>query len=205
MLFANQQRIVSSKNKIARRPEKTPGMAAARSKTTRSIGPSRCFGRRSLFNLTSAALSLFMLLLNNFGPRLQAQNNYGSVVGTVTDSTGAIVSGAHVTLTNKGTSATQSTTSGSGGTFSFVNLIPGLYDVTVSQKGFKSATQNAVDVQIGGATRADIALPVGEVSESVTVSAATSDLHTDSSTLTGVIEGRQVEESPLNGRNVNNL
>ena len=206
MVFANQQRIVSDKNKMPRRPERTPGMtAASRSKTTRSIGLSRCFGQRSLFNLASAALSLLMLLLNNFGPRLQAQNNYGSVVGTVTDSTGAIVSGAHVTLTNRGTGATQSTTSGSGGTFSFVNLIPGLYDVTVSQKGFKSATQNAVDVQIGGATRADIALPVGEVSESVTVSAATSDLHTDSATLTGVIEGRQVEESPLNGRNVNNL
>ena len=71
--------------------------------------------------------------------------------------------------------------------------------------GFKSSTADQVDVQIGGTTRADLALEVGDVTESVTVTSATADLQTDNASLGGVIEGGQVQEAPLNGRNVNNL
>ena len=62
-----------------------------------------------------------------------------------------------------------------------------------------------MDVQIGGITRADLALEVGQVTESITVTGATTGLQTDNASLGGVIEGRQVLEAPLNGRNVNNL
>ena len=68
-----------------------------------------------------------------------------------------------------------------------------------------SATNSQVEVRIGGTTRADLALPVGDVSESVTVTTASTDIQTDSATLGGVIAGVQVQEAPLNGRNVNNL
>jgi hypothetical protein len=135
-----------------------------------------------------------------------AQASYGTVVGTVTDSTGADISGATVTLTNDGTNAVQTTKAGSGGTYSFINLNPGTYTVKVTDTGFSSATHNQVDVTVGGSTRVDVALAVGDVSESVTVSAsAATQLQTDSASLGGVVEGRQVQESPLNGRNVNNL
>ena len=108
-------------------------------------------------------------------------------------------------LVNSGTNAKQEATTTSSGTYTFVNLPPGSYMVTVSESGFKSATNNHVDVTIGGATRIDAALQPGEVSETIEVTAATATLQTDSVSLGGVVEGRQVTESPLNGRNVINL
>ncbi len=152
-----------------------------------------------------ALLLLVVLGTGVFAAHINAQTSYGSVVGTVTDSTGASVIGAKVTLKNAGTGAMQATKSGTGGTYSFVNLNPGTYSMTVTHEGFQSYTRNDIDVQIGGTTRADVALRVGNVSQNVVVTAAPSDLHTDSDTLGGVIEARQIVEAPLNGRNVNNL
>jgi hypothetical protein len=136
---------------------------------------------------------------------VQAQTSYGSVVGSVTDSAGALVAGAQVQLTNKGTNAEQKSVTSSAGTYTFINLIPGTYSITVTHPGFKSSTTDQVDVQIGGATRADLALTVGDVTQSVTVTSASAALQTDNASLGGVIEGVQVQEAPLNGRNVNNL
>src|SRR5581483_6201330 len=136
---------------------------------------------------------------------LRAQTSYGSVVGTVTDSAGAVVPGAHVQLTNKGTSAEQAAVTSSAGTYTFINLNPGTYSITVTNQGFKSAINDHVEVSIGGSTRADLSLQVGDVSQSITVSSVNTDIQTDSATLGGVIEGLQVQEAPLNGRNVNNL
>jgi hypothetical protein len=151
-------------------------------------------------------LFLAVLLAGLAGCSLvKAQGSYGTVVGTVTDSTGANVFGAVVTLKSEGTGATASTTTGDGGTYSFLNLNPGSYTLTVSMPGFESTRRSHVDVQIGGFTRVDVMLRVGEVTEIMTVNSAAGDLHTDSATLDGVIEGQQVEEAPLNGRNVNNL
>jgi hypothetical protein len=146
-------------------------------------------------------------MLSIAGPQLaEAQNNYGAIVGTVTDATGAIVPGAKITLKSNATGAVQTTTSGTGGTYSFLNLNPGDYTVIVSDSGFKSLTRNQIDVTIGGSTRIDAALQVGDVSQSVTVDADTQPLlQTDTSSLGGVVEGQQVVESPLNGRDVNNL
>jgi len=89
-------------------------------------------------------------------------------------------------LTDNGTDAKHEAKSGAGGTYSFVNLNPGTYSVTVTQKGFQSYTRAGVEVQIGRTTRADIVLQVGNVAQSVTVSAAPSDLHTDSDTLSAL-------------------
>ena len=131
--------------------------------------------------------------------------SYGSVVGTVIDTSGANVLGSTVGLANDGTGFTETTTTGDGGTYSFLNLNPGSYTLTVSQPGFQSYRRRQVDVQIGGLTRVDITLRVGDVTQTLTVTSAAGDLHTDSATLDGVIEGQQILEAPLNGRNVNNL
>jgi hypothetical protein len=155
--------------------------------------------------------SFFALLLVSFlpgvagRPFVQAQTSYGTVVGTVSDATGATVLGAKVALKNEGTDATQLTTTGDSGTYSFLNLNPGSYTLTVSQQGFESSKRSQVDVQIGGFTRVDVILQVGDVKQTMTVTGAAGDLHTDSATLDEVIEGQQVVEAPLNGRNVNNL
>lgn len=136
---------------------------------------------------------------------VHAQTSYGTIVGTVTDTTGAAVPGANVVLKNTGTGASQNSVSNATGGYTFVNLTPGTYSVTGSHSGFKTAISASIDVQIGGTSRADIALPVGDQTETVTVTAAPPDLHTDSATLDGVVEGRQVQEAPLNGRNIDNL
>ena len=160
------------------------------------------FGRLS----SSFALLLAFCLMSVAGHSfVQAQTSYGTVIGSVSDTTGATVQGATVTLKNDGTDATEVTTTGDSGTYSFLNLNPGSYTLTVSQQGFQSSRRSQVDVQIGGLTRVDVTLKIGDVTQTLTVTSAAGDLHTDSATLDGVIEGQQVVEAPLNGRNVNNL
>lgn len=156
-------------------------------------------------HVLSGAVCLMLLVVFSVAQAF-AQTNYGQIVGTVKDTTGADIVGAQVILKNNGTNATQTITSGSGGTYTFLNLNPGSYMVTVTSNGFKEYKQPQVDVTIGGTTRADAALPLGNVSESVTVEGSgIGVLQTDTSSLGGVVEGAQVVESPLNGRNVNNL
>ncbi len=138
-------------------------------------------------------------------PLAKAQTNFGSVVGTVTDGTGSILPNAAVELKNLGTAVTQNTLSSGAGTYTFPTVLPGAYAVTVALPNFKSFTRTSIDVQIGGTTRVDAALAVGETTDSVTVTDATPDLQTDSSSLSRVIEGKAVLQTPINGRNVNNL
>ena len=125
------------------------------------LPPLRMQHLRGLFSFTAVVLvALFFCGAGSI--RVKAQTSYGSVLGTITDSTGANVIGAKVTLKNIGTNAKVEMTSGAG-TYSFINLNPGSYSVTVSRDGFQSYTQNQVDVQIGGATRVDVTLQVGNV------------------------------------------
>lgn len=156
--------------------------------------------------ISRVALLLLTGLFCMFGScRVYAQLSSGSMVGTVTDTTGAIIPGAEVIVRNANTGTTRTGASGSGGTYNIVNLTPGTYNVTVSKAGFQSTTKSGVDVQVGGATLANITLSVGSVKQTVTVAASRTGLQTESARLGGVVEGQQVEQAPLNGRNVNNL
>jgi len=159
----------------------------------------------SAFSRQRIWLAFFVLCLMLRAGLVHGQTSYGNIVGTVADQGGALISGAHVQLVNKGTNAQQETVTGSGGTYNFINLTPGVYGITVTSQGFKSATNERVEVSIGGSTRADLTLQVGDVSQTVTVTTTNTNIQTDSATLGGVIEGAQVQEAPLNGRNVNNL
>ncbi len=162
--------------------------------------------RRSAQWLSRIALVLFLAaspLID--GSKVMAQTSYGNIVGTVTDTTGADVPGAQVTLKSEETNGTEATTSGAGGTYSFLNLNPGKYSVKVTNSGFQSFEKKQIDVTVGGTTRVDIALAIGSVSQTVTVNAGSAQMQTDTSSLGGVVEGQQVEQAPLNGRDVNNL
>jgi hypothetical protein len=137
--------------------------------------------------------------------RLPAQSFYGSVVGTVTDTTGASVAGAVVTVTDVGTNHSQITRSDSKGNFSFVNLVPAGYTVRVEKSGFKVFLGDKVIVQVGAVVRVDSALDVGNVSETVQVTTESPLLQTDTSSMSQEIDSTQVAQMPLNGRNVMNL
>src|SRR5579884_1246666 len=117
---------------------------------------------------------------------LFGQAFYGSVVGAVTDQSGAALRGATVTLTNTGTGERHQTQSGAGGDYQFLNLVPGTYRVDVEQSGFKKATSPNIEVTVGNAARADISMQIGEVNQTVEVSATAPLLRTENANLSQV-------------------
>ena len=150
---------------------------------------------------TLLALFAAAVLCTNAG----AQVRFGSVVGSVADASGATVSGATIKLTNLGTNETRTMQSSSAGTYSFPNLIAGMYRVEVETQGFKKFIQDNVEVQVDVATRVDAKLQVGNVTESVLVTTEAPPLQTDSASLGTTISQTEVESIPLSGRNVNNM
>jgi outer membrane receptor protein involved in Fe transport len=135
---------------------------------------------------------------------LPAQVRFGSVVGSVTDPSGASVSEAVVTLTNLGTNETRTATTGTAGNYTFPNVNPGRYRLEIEKSGFKKQLRE-LDVKVDVTSRADAALELGAVSESVDVTSAAPILQTDSSSLGEVVDQAEVAATPLSGRNVNNL
>src|ERR1700753_637349 len=98
-----------------------------------------------------------------FTGTLTAQQTSGSSVGTVTDNTGAVVTGATVTLTNVDTGDRRSATTDAAGNYQFVNLSPGNYKVDIENSGFKHFLRLNVVVQVQGSTRVDATLELGNV------------------------------------------
>ena len=136
---------------------------------------------------------------------LYSQSTYGSIAGSVTDTSGASITDATVTLTNLGTQEKRTQSSGADGLYTFVNLFPGQYRVDVEKQGFKHFTQTTITVDVQQSTRVDAALQVGEVSQVVEVTSATPLLQAETSSLGTVVDQREANELPLNGRNIFNL
>jgi hypothetical protein len=136
---------------------------------------------------------------------LTAQTFYGSIVGSVTDATGGAVPQAGVTLTNLGTGERRNMATDGVGNYQFVNLVPGQYKVEVEKAGFRRFAREPITVEVQSAVRIDVAMQVGEVTQTIEVSVQTPLLQTETSTLGQVVEGRKVLELPLNGRNIFSL
>lgn len=98
---------------------------------------------------------------------VHAQSTYGSVAGSVVDSSGATVTDANVTLTNLGTSEKRTQSSGNDGLFTFVNLFPGQYRIDVEKQGFKHFVRTPVTVEVQQTSHIEATLQVGEVSQVV--------------------------------------
>jgi hypothetical protein len=181
--------------------QRTRSSCQNNSRCRRDAGNS--LSRRLGASLLPTLLALFAaaVLCTNAG----AQVRFGSVVGSVADASGATVSGATIKLTNLGTNETRTMQSSSAGTYSFPNLIAGMYRVEVEAQGFKKFIQDNVEVQVDVATRVDAKLQVGNVTESVLVTTEAPPLQTDSASLGTTISQTEVESIPLSGRNVNNM
>lgn len=152
---------------------------------------------------TPRILRLAALVLS--GIVMFAQSTTQSIQGLITDSSGAVIAGAKVTLSNEGTGVTQTVTSNATGYYSFPLLQVGNYDVRVEMQGFKTETVKGVRLETAGQPRVDVALQVGNIAETVEVSASAVTLETENSTTGGVIENKRIIELPLNGRNVTQL
>jgi hypothetical protein len=151
------------------------------------------------------ALLVSIGMVVSASPALYAQSTYGSIAGSVTDNSGAAVTAANVTLTNLGTQEKRTQSSGSDGLYTFVNLFPGQYRIDVEKQGFKRFAQTPVTVDVQQNTRVDAALQVGEVSQVVEVTSETPLLQSETSSLGTVVDIREANELPLNGRNIFNL
>ena len=152
--------------------------------------------------MRSVRITFCLTVLLMMAGRLFAQGGAtGTILGTVTDTSGAIVSGANVTITNTSTNVAVQTTSGSAGDFYVPSLNPGLYKVTVESTGFQRSVTNTVTLTVDQKVRIDVSLKPGAVTETLQVTAQAVTLDTDSAALSQLVSQQQVEELPLNGRN----
>src|ERR1700730_11483496 len=124
----------------------------------------------------------------------------GSIVGTVTDPSGAFLDGARVDITNLGTNQTISLTTNGSGSFNSGALAPGNYKVQVSAKGFSKVSQDVV-VQVGNTASVNAKLTVGQESTVVEVQGSTVAINTEQAEVQGVLTSAQIENLPVNGRN----
>ena len=125
---------------------------------------------------------------------------FGEITGHVADASGAAVAGAAITATNPNTNAVRQTVASGTGDYAFPSLPPGPYNIRIEKPGFKSETAK-IEVAVQQTVRLDFTLQVGQVSESVEVSAQTVQLQSENATVGTVIENKRIVELPLNGRN----
>ena len=135
-----------------------------------------------------------------------AQTFRGTILGTVTDSSGASVSGATVTVKNTDTGLLRTANTSDDGSFSAPELPIGTYSVTVEKSGFKVGVVNGISVEVSTERRADVVLQPGDVSQTVEVSGDTlPQVESTSNTLGGIIESTVVTNLPVNGRDYQKL
>jgi len=148
----------------------------------------------------SAVVCMLALLILNVSLLLAQATQ--SVQGLVTDSSGAVIGGAKVTLTNEGMGVSRSVQTNETGNYTFPAVLVGNYDIKCEMQGFKTESVKAVRVETGAQVRQNFQMPVGEITETVEVSAAAVMLNTENPTVGGVIENKRIIDLPLNGRNV---
>ena len=128
---------------------------------------------------------------------LFAQVDRGNIQGTVTDPTGAVVTGAAVRIVSAATNSSQSTVTGPGGTYAFFNLPIGTYNLSVEVKGFRRSDVTGVQVEVNQQAKVDVALQVGEVTQTVEVAANASLVQTESTDVGAVIDNQRFVDLPL--------
>jgi hypothetical protein len=138
--------------------------------------------------------------------RLDAQFEYGEILGTIRDSSGAVVTGAKVTVRGLQTNVQSSALTNDQGNYSFPNLRAGSYEVSALVTGFRPAKSDELQLRVGDRLRMDLTLDPGQITEQVNVQAdAAPLLETDTSTRGQVIQSQQIQELPLNKRDYTQL
>lgn len=153
---------------------------------------------RKSFILNTGIIFLFILSVVGL---VSAQTvTSGQLTGNVTDQNGAVVPDATVTVTDTGTGAKRTVTTSSDGNYTIPNLAPGIYNVSVTKDGFKETSVGKVVISVANVTKQNVALELGQVSETVQITADEVQVQTESGTVGEVVTGEQVRELPLNGR-----
>lgn len=146
------------------------------------------------------ALTMFVATLS-----VKAQSTAGRLTGTVSDSMGAVLAEATVTVTNRGTGEQESTHAGKDGNYSIFPIVPGTYDITVERTGFGSVVLKDVVFDVNSTVIRNFKLVIGNVSEQVTVNGDAAPLLNQSISVESTITEQQLNALPLNGRDFNQL
>ena len=144
----------------------------------------------------SGWIACFLSLLIVAAPAWPQALN-GTLVGTITDGSGAIVPNAKVTLLEVNTNLSRASATNESGNYSFVNLPQGRYTVTIEQSGFRKASRENVELTINSTVRVDVQLQTGQINEQVTITAELPALQTDRTDTGRKLDSRQVAELPL--------
>src|SRR5437870_1725130 len=131
---------------------------------------------------------------------LAAQGVRATIVGRVTDDSGAVVPGAKITITNTGTNESRSITVNDSGEYAIPQLAPGQYTLTAEYVGFNKVVRSGIVLETNQQARLDVVLKVGALTEEVQVSAAAPLVTTESATIGNVVDQKKIVELPLNGR-----
>ena len=153
------------------------------------------------YRLPASAISLMLLVT----APVSAQTAYGTILGTITDSTAAAIPGTSVRVTNIGTNISNDVTTGAEGGYAVARLIPGQYRVEVSYEGFKTAASPALTLLVNQNLRFDAVLEPGTVETIVEVSAVGTLIETDTSSVGKVVENKQIVDLPMVSRNFTDL
>jgi hypothetical protein len=161
--------------------------------------------RFRLFSPCSTACLIVLLVLFH-APALRAQVLYGSIVGTVRDSTGGVLPGAAVTITHNDTKATRETATDGTGSYRFSTVQTGTYTVVVKLTGMQTFTRDDVPVTLNSVARVDVSLGAAQLQETVTVTAESALLQTDRAEVRQELRARELQDLPVPiGRNYQEL
>src|SRR5713226_5639088 len=134
-------------------------------------------------------------------PSASAQKTSGTITGTLTDPSGAVVPGATVSVVNERTGAARETATNEQGSFSFPELEAGTYRLTVNKSGFKKLTERNVELHVADVTTLNMRMDMGAISEMVEVEASPVLVNTETGDVSNIMTGEQIRELPMNGRN----
>lgn len=134
-----------------------------------------------------------------------AQTDTGAIVGQVQDNSNAMIPGATVDVTGTATGVTRTYTTNGAGEYAALQLIPGVYSVTVKHGGFTTTIRKDITVNVQGRVQVDFVLKVSGGQQEVVVSEAAAELQTQSAEVSGVMPSQEVNDLPLNGRDYDNL
>jgi hypothetical protein len=162
----------------------------------------RLFLRNSRIRALSPIIALAISIICSSA---RAQVPTGAISGTVRDSSGAVVPNAKITAKNRDTGLVRTASSGEDGHFKFSSVPLGAYDVQAELTGFQTQLQKNLTLSVGQEAILNFSLSVGEVQETVSVSAAPPLVETTSGSLGGLVSEEKVADLPLNGRNFNSL
>ena len=146
------------------------------------------------------AVGIFFLVMHS-----PAQTTNGLMTGTITDTSGAVVAGAQVNVTNQGTSELRTTTTDSNGYYIVPQLPPGIYDISIKKQGFATENRANVQLQVNQNAALDFKLTVSSTAQTIQVTGAPPPLNTTSATIGTVVNRSTIVDMPLNGRDFTQL